>query len=355
MRSIVVSGKTIEDCIRQAKRELSARREDLDIEVIEEPRKGFLGIGAKDGVIRASLKDDIVQREDHDFVKSILYSQASDDLFSSDIKEEKSEEKIDEKDKGNLLDFSNDDDLDLDFKEIQSETESFGHVKEIPILKNHLEIDPKIFDQEVSQSVKSDQALIEEIDQEDLGEREKFEITEENTEVSQALKEEKADKNFEITKDSDIYIAAKEILTKILEDMHIKAYTESRVEGTTIKFNMICEEEADIGILIGKRGETLDSLQFLVNLVANRNSKTHIRVILDINDYRSKREKSLKKLARNLALKAKKTNREVKLEPMNAYERKIIHTELQNDRDIYTFSQGDEPHRRVVIRKKQDK
>ena len=134
--------------------------------------------------------------------------------------------------------------------------------------------------------------------------------------------------------------------------MGIDCDIESRTEGNMIKFNIMCSEESDIGIIIGKRGETLDSLQYIVNLVTNRNADTYIRVILDCNQYRSKRERSLQKLARRLADKAVQTGRDIKLEPMNPYERRIIHTYLQNDENVNTFSQGNEPNRRVIIKRK---
>ena len=138
----------------------------------------------------------------------------------------------------------------------------------------------------------------------------------------------------------------------MIEDMGIDCDIESRTEGNMIKFNIMCSEESDIGIIIGKRGETLDSLQYIVNLVTNRNADTYIRVILDCNQYRSKRERSLQKLARRLADKAVQTGRDIKLEPMNPYERRIIHTYLQNDKNVNTFSQGNEPNRRVIIKRK---
>lgn len=105
----------------------------------------------------------------------------------------------------------------------------------------------------------------------------------------------------------------------------------------------------DMGILIGKRGQTLDSLQYLVNLVVNKNSASYISVTLDTENYRQRRKETLETLAINLAKKAKQTKRNVVLEPMNPYERRIIHSALQNDRFVTTFSEGEEPYRNVVI------
>lgn len=104
-----------------------------------------------------------------------------------------------------------------------------------------------------------------------------------------------------------------------------------------------------IGILIGKRGQTLDSLQYLVNLVANRYSEQYIRIVLDAENYRDRRKESLEQLAKRLGNKAVRTRNEVILEPMNALERKIIHTALQEIKGVRTYSEGVEPNRRIVV------
>ena len=105
----------------------------------------------------------------------------------------------------------------------------------------------------------------------------------------------------------------------------------------------------EMGVLIGKRGQTLDSLQYLVSLVVNKESDEYIRVKVDTEDYRARRKETLENLAKNIAYKVKKTRRAVSLEPMNPYERRIIHSALQNDKYIATHSEGDEPFRRVVV------
>ncbi len=105
----------------------------------------------------------------------------------------------------------------------------------------------------------------------------------------------------------------------------------------------------DMGVLIGKRGQTLDSLQYLVSLVVNKNAEEYIRVKVDTENYRARRKETLENLARNIAYKVKRTKRPVSLEPMNPYERRIIHSALQNDKYVTTHSEGDEPFRRVVV------
>lgn len=105
----------------------------------------------------------------------------------------------------------------------------------------------------------------------------------------------------------------------------------------------------DMGVLIGKRGQTLDSLQYLVSLVVNKNVDEYIRVKVDTENYRARRKETLENLAKNIAYKVKRNKRPVSLEPMNPYERRIIHSALQNDKYVTTHSEGDEPFRRVVV------
>lgn len=105
----------------------------------------------------------------------------------------------------------------------------------------------------------------------------------------------------------------------------------------------------DMGILIGKRGQTLDSLQYLVSLVVNKDTDSYIRVKVDTENYRKRRKETLENLAKNISYKVKRTKRPVSLEPMNPYERRIIHSALQNDRYVTTYSEGDEPFRHVVV------
>ena len=104
-----------------------------------------------------------------------------------------------------------------------------------------------------------------------------------------------------------------------------------------------------MGILIGKRGQTLDSLQYLTNRVANKSQDGYVRVKLDTEDYRKRRKQTLENLAKNIAYKVKRSRKPISLEPMNPYERRIIHSALQNDKYVSTYSEGTDPYRRLVI------
>ena len=119
-------------------------------------------------------------------------------------------------------------------------------------------------------------------------------------------------------------------------------------DAKTMNINLSGDE---MGLLIGKRGQTIDSLQYLVSLVVNKinKDKDYIRVKVDTEDYRNRRKKTLEELAKNIAYKVKRTNRSVSLEPMNPYERRIIHSALQNDRYVTTKSEGEEPYRHIIV------
>ncbi|EDU38101.1 R3H domain protein [Clostridium sporogenes ATCC 15579] len=139
----------------------------------------------------------------------------------------------------------------------------------------------------------------------------------------------------------------RDFLESILKSMNVEANINIKEKKDVIKIDL---SGSDMGIIIGYRGETLDSLQYLVSLVINKDqSCDYKRVILDTENYRDKREETLKKLARRLGHKVRETGRPVKLEPMNPYERRIIHSELQNNNYVETYSEGEEPFRKVVI------
>lgn len=137
-------------------------------------------------------------------------------------------------------------------------------------------------------------------------------------------------------------------LKDVLHAMDIAAVVEAEYDSNEelLNINLIGE---DMGILIGKRGQTLDSLQYLVSLVVNKEAGGYIRVKVDTENYRERRKATLENLAHNIAFKVKRTRRSVSLEPMNPYERRIIHSALQNDKYVTTHSEGEEPYRKVVV------
>ena len=143
-------------------------------------------------------------------------------------------------------------------------------------------------------------------------------------------------------------ISAEEFLKDVFKamDMVVDIKVNENKEEKTMDIELSGEE---MGVLIGKRGQTLDSLQYLVSLVVNKYSDEYIRVKIDTENYRERRKETLENLARNIAYKVKRTRKTVSLEPMNPYERRVIHSALQNDRYVTTHSEGEEPYRRVVV------
>ena len=151
-----------------------------------------------------------------------------------------------------------------------------------------------------------------------------------------------------VNKNASITDKVEKVLSDIFATMKIEVKTEISVdeEKNTMDINLVGD---DMGALIGKRGQTLDSLQYLASLVVNKESDKYFRVKLDTENYRERRKATLESLAKNIAYKVKRTRRAVSLEPMNPYERRIIHSALQNDKYVITKSEGEEPFRHVVV------
>ena len=147
---------------------------------------------------------------------------------------------------------------------------------------------------------------------------------------------------------STIEDKAKDFLKEVFEAMNMAVVIEVKYDEAekTVDIDLSGDE---MGVLIGKRGQTLDSLQYLVSLVVNKEVDDYIRVKVDTENYRQRRKETLENLAKNISFKVKRSKRPVSLEPMNPYERRIIHSALQNDRFVTTHSEGEEPYRHVVV------
>lgn len=152
---------------------------------------------------------------------------------------------------------------------------------------------------------------------------------------------------------SSVADKAKDFLKEVFDAMNMVVVVDVKYdeENRNIDIDLSGDE---MGVLIGKRGQTLDSLQYLVSLVVNKDVEEYIRVKVDTENYRKRRKETLESLAKNIAYKVKRTKRPVSLEPMNPYERRIIHSALQNDKYVTTHSEGEEPFRRVVVTMKRN-
>ncbi len=153
--------------------------------------------------------------------------------------------------------------------------------------------------------------------------------------------------------DINVEAVSKKFLSDVFAAMGISVEISTKYNDSlkTLEVDLSGDE---MGVLIGKRGQTLDSLQYLISLVVNKGTSEYVRVKVDTENYRQRRRETLENLAKNIAYKVKRTRRPVSLEPMNPYERRIIHSALQNDRYVTTHSEGDEPFRRVVVTPKRD-
>lgn len=146
---------------------------------------------------------------------------------------------------------------------------------------------------------------------------------------------------------------AVKFLTDVFKAMKLEASINVEFDAAENELSIDVKAE-DMGVLIGKRGQTLDSLQYIVSLAINKDSNEYVKVKLDSENYRIRRKETLENLARNIASKVKRTGRQVSLEPMNSFERRIIHSALQGDPDCETFSEGNDPYRKVVVKPKNE-
>jgi spoIIIJ-associated protein len=150
-------------------------------------------------------------------------------------------------------------------------------------------------------------------------------------------------------KTDGIIAKVEDFVYNVISRMGVEANLDTTLDGDNIEVNISGE---NVGILIGRRGETLDALQYITSLSINRCRENHYRIMIDVERYRSRREDTLVALSERLAKKAIRTKRSVTLEPMTSYERRIIHASLQNNNSIETYSIGEEPYRKIVIKPK---
>ncbi len=290
MEYITVSARTLDDAITEALVQLGVTSDQLDYQVIEKGSAGFLGIGMKQAVIKARRKEEVKEEE----------------------------------------------------PEIEIPKADVSFVKE------------SVAKEEEKEAPKKEASRIEHGKKEHKKEYGKKEASKKELKKKTAFKEQTASN---ISEKKEVELAKVETCTieaceKFVSDV-LKA-----MDMTDVKVTSVVDEEgalsidmegSNMGILIGKRGQTLDSLQYLTNRVANKMQEGYVRVKLDTEDYRRRRKETLENLAKNIASKVKRSRRTVSLEPMNPYERRIIHSTLQSDPAVSTHSEGEEPYRRVVV------
>lgn len=292
------SAKTVDEAITKASIEYETSSENLEIQVISQGKAGFLGFGAKPAIIRAAKKEieEVLPKETAESARKPAPAKKEEkkSVKPQAVKEEKKEQKRENK-KDNR-------------KEIK---------KENPVKT-----------QEKPKETPAPEKLAEEKP------REERKVTLRTEEEIAEIKED-----------------AQKFLTGVFKAMELQVEIKMEYKNEEGNLNIDFKGD-DMGILIGKRGQTLDSLQYLTSLVVNKGRQGYIRVKLDTEDYRNRRKETLENLARSIAYKVRKTRRPVSLEPMNPYERRIIHSALQGNRFVETYSEGNEPYRHVVVKLK---
>ena len=307
MDSARVSARNYDEALTKALIELGTTSDNVDVEIIERGTNGFLGIiGVKPWTLKVTVKKsgdiEVAKKKNTNATKNVSASEAT--KAAPKVREQKSP--IEKKDEP---------------------------VKEPVAQKKEVKVEP------VETSKAKEEGK--EISTEAVDEYTKF-YGEDNYESS----------NKKILTNDELE-AVRGVVDSFLNDlfkaMDLPAHANYNFSFKTNELSIVIEGEEDLGVLIGKRGQTLDSLQYILSLVVNKSSESYIRIKLDTENYRKKRKEKLELLAKNIASKVKKTGRFTELEPMNAYERRIIHAVLQGDNMVSTKSVGEEPFRHITI------
>ena len=291
---ITVSAKTLDEAITKALIELQTTSDHLDYEVVQKESSGLLGLFAKPCVIRARVMSEAEEQT--------LKEEKAKAIKAAQIAEEEAQKA-------------------KEAREAQQRE-----------LKAKVQTERQIAKPAVSEK------------------KENVEVTAEpeNSEKPEQAESEKKTKASAKIDEVAVKTAAKNFLSQVFDAMEMEVSVEAEYDPSERELRVMMEG-GDMGILIGKRGQTLDSLQYLVSLVVNRETEGYLRVKLDTENYRERRKETLETLAKNISYKVKRTKHPVSLEPMNPYERRIIHSALQNDKYVETHSEGEEPYRKVVI------
>jgi spoIIIJ-associated protein len=305
---IQVSAKNKDEAIIKASIQLGTSSDQLDIVVVSEGSSGFFGIGSKPAVIKARRKagTDFAEEDLMESIKNV--SVKPEEVKPQPVKAEKEPVKQEKK------------------KEPAKK-----EPKKEPVKKDDV--------REPKESLPKEKPA---------KERAPKERQPKEKPVKAAKPIEPLTDPAEI---AEVENRAKEFLQGVFGAMNLNVEIQAKYDAQDGCLGVDFEGD-DMGILIGKRGQTLDSLQYLTSLVVNKKKSSYIRVKLDTEDYRRRRKETLENLARGIAYKVKKTRKPVVLEPMNPYERRIIHSALQGNKFVETTSEGEEPYRHVVVKLK---
>lgn len=284
-------GKDVEDAVRLALQDLKLNRDQVEVIVLEEPTKGFFGLGSKLAKVRVQKKEQI----------------------------------------------------------------------ETPVKVENRPAKVKVKKEQASPAQKDPVAAVSEVKSATANKSERY-VPETEKQREKPKKQKSSKKDSKETRKSEFVIRerpsdlieteeapALEFLRDITNRMGLNVTVKAYLNDSCVFFDI---SGPDSGTIIGKRGQTLNSIQYLTSLVANKDKEKYLRIIVDAENYRSKREHTLEQLANRLGDKVQKSGKSVKLEPMNPYERKVIHATLQRNPAVTTRSEGEEPYRRVIIERK---
>ena len=318
MKSIESSGKTVEDAVRAGLQQLGCDAADVTIDVLEAGRPGLFGMFGKLAKVRLTLKEN-----DLDFEMPSL------SLDSQKTRAPKPEKKAEPK-KAEKTEAP---------APKNAEAPAAAKAEEAPAAEAHAAEEPAA----------EEPAAEAPVAEAPRAPRRSRSNRAEKAERAESRPEKKNDEPF-VPSDPETLSEAGRIaydfLKNVTEKMGVQVAIRVTEEADHLSVAMMGDT---LGILIGRRGDTLDALQYLVSLQVNKNREGYMRVSLDTENYRAKREEALTRLAQRMAARARKTGRKVTLEPMNPYERRVLHSALQNNPYVTTHSEGEEPYRRVVI------
>ena len=336
MKSIESSGKTVEDAVRAGLQQLGCDAADVTIDVLEAGRPGLFGMFGKLAKVRLTLKEN-----DLDFEMPSL------SLDSQKTRAPKPEKKAEPK-KAEKTEAPAPKNAEAPAaaprKAEKTEAPEAAKAEEAPAAEAHAAEEP------AAEAPAAEAPVAEApVAEAPRAPRRSRSNRAEKAERAESRPEKKNDEPF-VPSDPETLSEAGRIaydfLKNVTEKMGVQVAIRVTEEADHLSVAMMGDT---LGILIGRRGDTLDALQYLVSLQVNKNREGYMRVSLDTENYRAKREEALTRLAQRMAARARKTGRKVTLEPMNPYERRVLHSALQNNPYVTTHSEGEEPYRRVVI------
>ena len=346
MNNMTISAKTYDEAITKALIQLQTTSDHLIVETVQEGSSGFFGIGAKQWIIRARVKSE--EEEAKEAAEKAAAEKAERERKAA---EKAAAEKAEREKKA--AEKAAAEKAERERKAAEKAAEKAAAEK--------IAAEKSAKEKQVRAAAEDEPKAA--LDGEKKPRHRSRKDGSRKNEILKSVKSEKAEKAAETQKRRKEEPVGREVFEEEANEIKEKAVTflkelfrvmDEEIEIDT-DFNYqdnelgISLSGGDMGVLIGKRGQTLDSLQYLVSLVVNKHRDVYIRVKLDTENYRERREQKLKSLARNIAHKVKKTRKPVSLEPMNPYERRIIHSALQRDPYVTTYSEGEDPFRHIVV------